>query len=196
MTTSGDSSQSNGIGGGPPPETFGGRREHLLNGLEAAGLRLLLVTKPVDIYYLTGFRGSAGMLLVGRRRTRLWVDPRYTLQAREQTSGIEVIETREGLGKTVAAWLRKRRPPAVGYQDLHMVCAELTAIRREAGKPSGIRWKPVKQLEMRLSTGFSLTGFFFGISGDYGLEKPAEGGGETTEKPKKSGYVPRARGML
>jgi hypothetical protein len=36
----------------------------------------------------------------------------------------------------------------------------------------GIRWKPVKQFEMRLQTGFSLTGFFFGISGDYGLEKP------------------------
>jgi hypothetical protein len=35
----------------------------------------------------------------------------------------------------------------------------------------GIRWKPVKQFEMRLQTGFSLTGFFFGISGDYGLEK-------------------------
>ncbi len=39
----------------------------------------------------------------------------------------------------------------------------------------GIRWKPVKQFQMRLNTGFSLTGFFFGISGDYGLEKPAEG---------------------
>jgi hypothetical protein len=36
----------------------------------------------------------------------------------------------------------------------------------------GIRWKPVKQFEMRLQTGFSLTGFFFGISGNYGLEKP------------------------
>jgi hypothetical protein len=37
----------------------------------------------------------------------------------------------------------------------------------------GIRWKPVKTFEMRLTTGFSLTGFFFGISGNYGLEKPA-----------------------
>jgi hypothetical protein len=38
----------------------------------------------------------------------------------------------------------------------------------------GIRWKPVKQFEMRLQTGFSLTGFFFGIGGDYGLEKTKE----------------------
>ena len=43
----------------------------------------------------------------------------------------------------------------------------------------GIRYKPIKQLETRLSVGFSLTGFFFGLSGSYGLEKT----GGTTEKP-------------
>ena len=35
----------------------------------------------------------------------------------------------------------------------------------------GVRYKPIKQLEVRAQVGFSLTGFFFGISGDYGLEK-------------------------
>lgn len=36
----------------------------------------------------------------------------------------------------------------------------------------GLRWKPVKQIESRLGLGFSLTGFWFGLSADYGLEKP------------------------
>jgi len=36
----------------------------------------------------------------------------------------------------------------------------------------GIRFKPVKQFESRLGFGFSLTGFWFGLSADYGLEKP------------------------
>jgi hypothetical protein len=36
----------------------------------------------------------------------------------------------------------------------------------------GLRWKPIKQLETRLGLGFSLTGFWFGLSADYGLEKP------------------------
>jgi hypothetical protein len=39
----------------------------------------------------------------------------------------------------------------------------------------GLRWKPVKQFQMRISTGFSLTGFFFGINGYYGLEKQTTG---------------------
>ncbi len=38
----------------------------------------------------------------------------------------------------------------------------------------GVRYKPVKQFEARFGLGFSLTGFWFGISGDYGLEKTDE----------------------
>jgi hypothetical protein len=48
----------------------------------------------------------------------------------------------------------------------------------------GLRWKPAKQFEMRLSTGFSLTGFFFGISGDYGLEKPRPSGLASGRQPE------------
>jgi hypothetical protein len=36
----------------------------------------------------------------------------------------------------------------------------------------GLRYKPVKQFVARFGLGFSLTGFWFGISGDYGLERP------------------------
>lgn len=36
----------------------------------------------------------------------------------------------------------------------------------------GLRYQPVKQIESRLGAGFSLTGFWFGLSVDYGLEKP------------------------
>ncbi len=35
----------------------------------------------------------------------------------------------------------------------------------------GLRFKPAKEVEARLSLGFSLTGFFFGVSANYGLEK-------------------------
>lgn len=38
----------------------------------------------------------------------------------------------------------------------------------------GLRIKPVKEMEARLGVGFSLTGFFFGLSGNYGLERILE----------------------
>ena len=46
-----------------------------------------------------------------------------------------------------------------------------------------LRYKPIRQLETRLSLGFSLTGFWFGLSADYGLEKNDQA---ETEKGKKS----------
>jgi len=59
----------------------------------------------------------------------------------------------------------------------------------------GLRYKPVKNFEARLGLGFSLTGFWFGISGDYGLEKEED---STPTKPaaKKDSGTPSTHGML
>ena len=38
----------------------------------------------------------------------------------------------------------------------------------------GVRYKPIKQMEARFGVGFSLTGFWFGLSANYGLEKPTK----------------------
>jgi hypothetical protein len=49
-----------------------------------------------------------------------------------------------------------------------------------------LRYKPIKQIESRLSLGFSLTGFWFGLSVDYGLEKNDEGPGDKGKGKDKS----------
>ncbi|MGH7281293.1 MAG: hypothetical protein ACRELY_07210, partial [Polyangiaceae bacterium] len=38
----------------------------------------------------------------------------------------------------------------------------------------GMRIKPVREIETRIGVGFSLSGFYFGVSGDYGIEKKPE----------------------
>lgn len=50
------------------------------------------------------------------------------------------------------------------------------------GGQVGLRWKPIKQIVARVSLGIELTGFFFGISADYGLEN--------TEKKDTSPALP------
>jgi hypothetical protein len=54
-----------------------------------------------------------------------------------------------------------------------------------------IRYKPVKSFEARLGLGFSITGFWFGLSGDYGLEQPAE-----APPANKNGGLPNLRSTL
>ena len=131
-----------------PPSVFRDRRLRVSQKLEQFDLRYVLISKPVDVYYLSGFRGSAGALLLGNGRPLLWVDPRYTLQAREESRGAAVMETREPLSRAVAQWLVKKRTRAVGFQDGHLTCAELARLRAEVRKAVGrsgsaLRWQPV-----------------------------------------------------
>jgi Xaa-Pro aminopeptidase len=129
-----------------PSSVFRDRRSRLWGRLEPLGLRFLLISRPIDIYYLTGFRGSAGVLLLGPRQARLWVDPRYTLQAHEQSQGATVTETREPLSRAVAQWVRRHQPGVVGYQNEHLTCAELARLSREvraSKRHVAVRWRPV-----------------------------------------------------
>ncbi len=62
----------------------------------------------------------------------------------------------------------------------------------------GLRYKPIKQFEARLGLGFSLTGFWFGLSGDYGLEKPTRAppptrSRRTSRKTRKRRPIPTKR---
>ena len=127
-----------------PDALFDERRVRLRERMDRLRVKYLLVTKPVDIFYLCGFKGSAGVLLLGPRGARLWVDPRYTLQAREQSRGADVIETREAMSKAVGEWVRRARVPAIGYQDAHLTCAEFSRFRGDSkGKSAGPRWNAI-----------------------------------------------------
>jgi Xaa-Pro aminopeptidase len=114
-----------------PPHAHEGRQAKLRAGIEKQNLPLLVVTNPRNIFYLTGFRGSAGMAVWGASDAALWVDPRYTLQARGEARGIEVIEERGSLIKAIARWLRKKKPRRVGFEDGHLTCSEFRALERE-----------------------------------------------------------------
>ena len=52
----------------------------------------LLVTAPANLRWLTGFTGSAGVLLVGPERALLATDGRYRTQAAEQLAASGVAD--------------------------------------------------------------------------------------------------------
>jgi len=116
------------------------RRRHLRSQFERRKIAALLVTSLPNIFYLTGFRGSAGVALVGGSEGLLWVDPRYTLQANEQAAGVEVVEAKGGLLKEAARWIRRKRPGSVGYDDAALTCREFAGLE-QAGGPR-LRWVP------------------------------------------------------
>ena len=67
-------------------------RRHALRALLAhADLSALLVTKPVNVRYLTGFSGSYGALLLLHDRTVFFTDGRYRHQAAAEVPDAEVV---------------------------------------------------------------------------------------------------------
>jgi Xaa-Pro aminopeptidase len=72
------------------PMQVASRAPRVRDALSGAGCDALLVTKLVNIRYLTGFSGSAAMLLVTPESLLLITDGRYRDQAHEQLAGAGV----------------------------------------------------------------------------------------------------------
>ena len=112
--------------------------------METRRLPFILVTHLVNVRYLTGFTGSAGIVLLGPRQGILWVDPRYALQAQEQAEGVEVIEEKKGILQGAASWLRKNGVRESTFEASNLTCAQFEQLRREAGH--SLRLKPAGDL--------------------------------------------------
>ncbi|MDX2355505.1 aminopeptidase P family protein [Dietzia sp. PP-33] len=106
------------------------RRRAVASAIAEAGAGALLVTDPRNIAYLTGFRGSGGVVLVEEDgEAVLCTDSRYELQVVEQAPDVGHVISRE----YVAGVLGRRRGPAdaplaVEADDLTLSAA--TALRR------------------------------------------------------------------
>jgi Xaa-Pro aminopeptidase len=124
---------------GERPNPFAVRQARLRALLGEKRIPALLITNPLNIYYLTAFRGSAGIAVFDADDARLWVDPRYTLQAREQAQGVKVIEEKRRLSGAAVSWLQKN-VAMVAYEDSHLTCAALAQLKQAAGRK--LRFKP------------------------------------------------------
>jgi Xaa-Pro aminopeptidase/Xaa-Pro dipeptidase len=81
------------------------RRHALRARLAQADLAALLVTKPVNVRYLTGFSGSYGALLLLHDRTLFFTDRRYERHASARVGEAELVMAPGGLIGAVAAVL-------------------------------------------------------------------------------------------
>ncbi len=90
-------------------------------------LEVLLVTKPVNVRWLTGFTGSNGALLVRPGELHLVTDGRYEEQAHQQlaAAGVdaEIVITPTGLVEFVAD--RVAGAASLGLESDHLVWSEV-----------------------------------------------------------------------
>ncbi|HSS10071.1 MAG TPA: aminopeptidase P family protein [Acidimicrobiales bacterium] len=108
-----------------PAMDAGARLLRLRAALDDAGCDALIVTSLTNVRYLTGFTGSAGMLLVMPEKTVLVTDGRYETQASEQvaTAGIDASTAIAPAAKQrelVASLVASGGPRRLGLEAAHV----------------------------------------------------------------------------
>jgi len=120
------------------------RIARLRHALHDARANALLETHLPNIYYLCGFSGDSGALLVEQAAVTLFTDGRFTIQAKEETRGIRVHIHKGALLEAVGAHLRARRRLRVAVSPSRITLAAWKTIRKAAG--GGLKWIAVDGL--------------------------------------------------
>lgn len=119
---------------------FKKRVARLRAAIEEQECDAFLVSHLPGIFYLTGFHGSAGLALVERGATTLFVDGRYTAQARSQAAGCRVKVAKASLLDALAAHLGTRRWHRVAFEAARLTVAQMALLRRRCGPRTVRRW--------------------------------------------------------
>jgi len=101
--------------------------------LKKRGLDCLLVTHPANWYYLTGFSGEAGVLVLTRGGTTLLTDGRFTTQAKEEAPGVRVELQKGTLYSAVGEWLKQHGARRAGFDPAQWTVAQMSALKKANG---------------------------------------------------------------
>lgn len=107
---------------------FAARRQMVAEGLAERKLDALLVALSPNLRYLSGFTGSNGNLLIMPGNSILFTDPRYDIQAREETT-VPVRIAKRTLAMEVTAAIQKLQIRRIGYEPGRMSCEVYQSIK-------------------------------------------------------------------
>ena len=109
------------------------RRKALDQLISEAKLDALVITHPANWYYLTGFTGEAGVLIVSDGVATLITDGRFTIQARQETSSIRLVQQKGSLMESTGRLLREKAIKRVGFDPAQTSVGQLQLLRKAAG---------------------------------------------------------------
>lgn len=106
------------------------RRSRLLPLFEHEQLDGLLIEHLPNLGYLTGFSGSTGSLLLTREHGWFICDSRYTLQARNEVTGFEVVEQNQRV-EAIATLCGRYGWTRIGFEAAHTVVSVQQELARQ-----------------------------------------------------------------
>lgn len=106
------------------------RLDSLRSTFNAKRINAVLVSKPVNVRYFSGFTGDSTILIITRRRQILVTDGRYDQQAKIECPQFEIVKQERGLLKAVVEQLKSLGIRRVGFEGNVITFAEHAALQK------------------------------------------------------------------
>ncbi len=115
------------------------RLQKLREFISSRGLDGFLVTNPENRRYLSGFTGSAGVLLITPDSAYIATDFRYYEQVARECPGFTLVKVERQLTDVLPGMLKEAGVKVLGFESFHLTVDEFRRWRRLT---RGIRWVP------------------------------------------------------
>ena len=102
--------------------------------LDEKKVNAVIITKPSNLRYFSGFTGDSTFLIITRKKNILITDGRYIEQAKLEAPKFELIEQKEGLLKRVSEVLIEIGILSIGFEGNYLTVNELDKLKELAPK--------------------------------------------------------------
>ncbi|MBR5914382.1 MAG: aminopeptidase P family protein [Selenomonadaceae bacterium] len=125
---------------------FSARLERLMKKISDEQVDAILIYKPENVYYFSGFNGDSTILFISKNFRKLITDGRYTEQAESQAKNFEVIKQTEGLFSKLADEVKNSAVKTIGFEGNFFTFDEHANLKE---KTSNVELKSVELNSLR-----------------------------------------------
>lgn len=119
------------------------RVQRLREAIAEAGLDGLLVTQPENRRYLSGFTGSAGVLLITADHALIATDFRYYEQVARECPDFELVKVKNKFTEVLPEMLSAAGVKKLGFESQHLTVAQYEEWRKVTEE---VEWVPTKEM--------------------------------------------------
>ena len=125
------------------------RLERLQETIRSRELDALLVTRPENMRYVSGFTGGEGALLITPDKAMLLTDFRYYDQVAEEATDFELVKIESKTSQALKQCLKQLQTETLGFESTHVPFAQYQEWKKET---RGTKWIPTEGVieEMRM----------------------------------------------
>ncbi|MCJ7729518.1 MAG: Xaa-Pro peptidase family protein [Sedimentisphaerales bacterium] len=111
-------------------QTLKGRLKRIRAGIARLKADCLIMTKPANVTYITGFSGDDSWAILLPKSVVLVTDSRYSEQATQECQRCRIVVRKDAMAKAVAGLLRNRRGIKMAAVEKSTSIAEFEGLRK------------------------------------------------------------------